>query len=56
MTTLTETDAKNLLVFLARVDLKGAEAPTLVALCQKIGTIANPPVPSPAAANTGDTE
>ncbi len=59
MMALTETDAKNLLAFLARVDLKGAEAPTLMALCQKIGAIKNPPeppIPSPAEANALDTE
>ena len=42
-TTLTPEDAQNLIVFLARADLKGHEAPALVALVQKLTAIQKRP-------------
>ncbi len=45
---MTPELARVALVFLARVDLKGAEAPALVQLAEALDKIANPPdrVPS----------
>lgn len=43
----TEDDKRNLMAFLQRVDLKGAEAPTFLALCQKIMAPANVPATEP---------
>ena len=38
-TTLSPDEATNILAFLSRVDLKGAEAPLLTQLCAKLRTI-----------------
>ena len=40
---MTPELARVALVFLARVDLKGAEAPALVQLAEALDRIANPP-------------
>lgn len=44
---LTKTDARNLLIFLSRADLKGSESPTFLALCQKVQAIVDTPDTAP---------
>jgi len=48
---LTPEDAKNLIVFLSRADLKGHEAPILVQLTAKLLAIQNRPALAPPGAD-----